>query len=229
MVGAGRAHFRYDDLCRLVCDRSAAPAGSHPRLDAVSGRGVRAPDRSSHHRPLTDRVGEGPRFLICDRDQKWSTVLGGRRCSPAFLCRWSSQLLLPRSVAAIVARNRSPSFRTLRGHDSLHRKRKGTRTDHLRSVLPTRRPRPRQTRPLARIETALHEARVEGICQHPHQLTNSSKTVWLSRAPFEGFDGGRRWWAHLRLTRRNIKPTFPKQDIEELMELLKSASFSGGF
>jgi hypothetical protein len=34
-----------------------------------------------------------------------------------------------------------------------------------------------------------------------------------------GAGGGRRWWAHLAFTRRNIEPTFPNKDIEELMNV----------
>jgi hypothetical protein len=44
-------------------------------------------------------------------------------------------------------------------------------------------------------------------------------------APSHRFAGGRRWWAHLRWTRRNIEPTFPNKDIEEHPEIWDESDF----
>jgi hypothetical protein len=40
--------------------------------------------------------------------------------------------------------------------------------------------------------------------------------------------GGRRWWAHLRWTRKNIKPTFSNQEIEEHPNIWEKCDFLAG-
>ena len=39
--------------------------------------------------------------------------------------------------------------------------------------------------------------------------------------------GGRTWWAHFEFTRINIEPIILRKKIEEILEILEVASFSG--
>jgi hypothetical protein len=39
--------------------------------------------------------------------------------------------------------------------------------------------------------------------------------------------GGRAWWAHLDFTRVNIHPIIVRNQIEDRMEIMESAPFSG--
>jgi hypothetical protein len=41
--------------------------------------------------------------------------------------------------------------------------------------------------------------------------------------------GGRTWWAHFTITRVNLGSIILRNQVEELMEILQSASSSGAF
>ncbi len=52
-------------------------------------------------------------------------------------------------------------------------------------------------------------------------------TSEMRDGPVSSFVGGRSWWAHFNLTRINIELTMPKNQFEEILEILEVARFSG--
>jgi hypothetical protein len=61
------------------------------------------------------------------------------------------------------------------------------------------------------------------------QVTNRSSRRPYANLPIEPPGGGRTWWAHVRSTPVNIGPTIPSEKIEDLLEILESVTFSGGY